>query len=314
MSKSELFTDANYVSQRGRKRSVKKYWEMEAVENAEDIQDELQNGSEEEQPVEVSDADWEMKGSKSSEKLESTPTVAESNAGYFQFDIQSAQTGKNRLGRKIFECDICVGIYRHGFSLKRHYIRSHINLKYISKLDMVNCSVPVENGSDGVKGAATKLNGSDESSQGSNDENIAESTAIENENDMKSVEETSKVKNVGNKVTEVPTQNNPKVEGVSKNGKVPMPGLYRCYICEQFFDMKEELKEHLHNHPKDSTDKQFSCEHCNMKFKHRQNLMRHEVVHSGMNSILLMRILGYDRFNHRDVIAVIVNVNVRHTY
>ncbi|ESN91982.1 hypothetical protein HELRODRAFT_125656, partial [Helobdella robusta] len=29
------------------------------------------------------------------------------------------------------------------------------------------------------------------------------------------------------------------------------------------------------------TQKQYSCSHCKMKFKHRQNLLRHEVVHTG---------------------------------
>ena len=59
--------------------------------------------------------------------------------------------------------------------------------------------------------------------------------------------------------------------------------LYRCNICDQFFDTKEELRYHLSNHPDGEAggQRQFSCSHCKMQFKHRQNLLRHEVVHTG---------------------------------
>ncbi|ELT97426.1 hypothetical protein CAPTEDRAFT_106245, partial [Capitella teleta] len=37
----------------------------------------------------------------------------------------------SRLGRKVFQCDVCSGIYRHSFSLKRHYIRNHVNHAFV---------------------------------------------------------------------------------------------------------------------------------------------------------------------------------------
>lgn len=51
--------------------------------------------------------------------------------------------------KKLYKCDICMGLYKHMFSLKRHYLRNHINYKYVSKADITNClinlSVVVQN-------------------------------------------------------------------------------------------------------------------------------------------------------------------------
>lgn len=44
-------------------------------------------------------------------------------------------------GKKLFKCDICLGLYKHMFSLKRHYLRNHVNYKYLSKSDMANCLI-----------------------------------------------------------------------------------------------------------------------------------------------------------------------------
>ena len=63
------------------------------------------------------------------------------SSGYFQFEMLPIHVGKGRLGRKVFRCDICLGVYRHAFSLKRHYIRNHINLYYVAKTDAMNCNI-----------------------------------------------------------------------------------------------------------------------------------------------------------------------------
>lgn len=44
-------------------------------------------------------------------------------------------------GKKLYKCDICLGLYKHMFSLKRHYLRNHVNYKYLSKSDMTNCLI-----------------------------------------------------------------------------------------------------------------------------------------------------------------------------
>ena len=62
-------------------------------------------------------------------------------------------------------------------------------------------------------------------------------------------------------------------------------GLFRCNVCADVFDTATMLKKHLSNHP-DATDgrKTFACEKCEMKFAHKQNLMRHQAVHTGESS------------------------------
>ena len=84
-----------------------------------------------------------------------------------------------------------------------------------------------------------------------------------------------------------------------------LTGLYRCNICDCQFDMVDELKEHFVNHPNNFNDKKFSCAHCQMRFKHKQNLMRHEVVHSGELCslvrykvyILILKLYNLTRYN-----------------
>ena len=71
-----------------------------------------------------------------------TSSVAEPDK--YQFELKPQHVVKSRLGRKVFKCDICLSVYRHAFSLKRHYIRSHINYNYITKGDMQNCQITAE--------------------------------------------------------------------------------------------------------------------------------------------------------------------------
>ena len=44
----------------------------------------------------------------------------------------------------IYTCDICTGIYKNKFSLKRHYLRNHINYRYLSKADIINCLINLQ--------------------------------------------------------------------------------------------------------------------------------------------------------------------------
>ena len=61
--------------------------------------------------------------------------------GCFQFIMKDYHVVKGRSGRRLYRCDICGSVYRHAFSLKRHYIRSHINYFFVSKMDRLNCNV-----------------------------------------------------------------------------------------------------------------------------------------------------------------------------
>lgn len=75
----------------------------------------------------------------------SAPLFAEiensDNLTKFSFQVDSKQVRELPDGQKLFTCDICSGVYHRGFSLKRHYLKTHINYKHISKRDLHNCGI-----------------------------------------------------------------------------------------------------------------------------------------------------------------------------
>ncbi|XP_071451067.1 uncharacterized protein [Hetaerina americana] len=66
----------------------------------------------------------------------------------YNFRIEEAHVvmsggGHGGAGGKLFACDICSGVYRRAFSLKRHYLRAHINYCHLSERDLSNCGIVV---------------------------------------------------------------------------------------------------------------------------------------------------------------------------
>ena len=132
------------ISQRGRRRSAKKYWQIEETADPREAAaaaGELYGPTEDEAAVD--DPGFTAESDATVPEEPSTVEKPEEGAGrYFQFELLPVHTGsRNRLGRKMFECDVCAGVYRHSFSLKRHYLRNHINRRYISRVDAFNCNL-----------------------------------------------------------------------------------------------------------------------------------------------------------------------------
>ncbi|RUS87899.1 hypothetical protein EGW08_004315, partial [Elysia chlorotica] len=46
-----------------------------------------------------------------------------------------------RYGKMLYKCDICDGTYNHAFSLKRHYLSVHVNHRYLTREDILNCQI-----------------------------------------------------------------------------------------------------------------------------------------------------------------------------
>lgn len=145
--------------------------------------------------------------------------------GEFQFQVQSFHIVNARQGKKQFKCDVCTGTYQHAFSLKRHFLRTHVNYKYLSEADITNCNINL------------------------------------------------------NLVRQLREEGDSLLEAAS--GESKFLGLYRCHLCSTLFDLRDELKVHVSSHSDDNSQKGFSCGHCEMTFSHRQNLVRHQSVHSG---------------------------------
>ena len=63
---------------------------------------------------------------------------------YYSFKIEKDSIIPSENGLKKnqrFRCDICGAIFKRGFSLKRHYLRFHINLIYVNERDLANCGI-----------------------------------------------------------------------------------------------------------------------------------------------------------------------------
>ncbi|KAM7311379.1 hypothetical protein ISCGN_008286 [Ixodes scapularis] len=146
--------------------------------------------------------------------------------GEFQFQIQSFHIVNARQGKKQYKCDVCTGTYQHAFSLKRHFLRTHINYRYLSEADITNCNINL---------------------------NLVRQLREETEGRMAECKE---------------------------GGDARSLGLYRCHLCSTLFDTRDELKTHVSTHAEDNVQKGLSCGHCEMTFSHRQNLVRHQSVHS----------------------------------
>jgi len=307
------------ISQRGRRRSAKKYWQIEETADpreAAEAAGELYAANDDEAAVD------DARFAAASDDVDKPSELGnvdrpEDARRYFQFELLPVHTGsRNRLGRKMFECDVCSGVYRHSFSLKRHYLRNHINRRYISRVDAFNCNLTFCGGDDNdndndnddddddVSAAAGRRNAprrikaepassSAEGESGGDGRNRGASGAASASPESGSGASASRGSDDGATlqmdVEEIDTLDSTSPQGP---GDAPaqtannFPALYRCYMCERHFDSVADLKAHVcDNKASGSSGKRFACRHCQMQFRHRQNLVRHELVHTGMTAL-----------------------------
>jgi len=294
------------ISQRGRRRSAKKYWQIEETADpreAAEAAGELY-GANDNEPL-VDDARFAVSDVSKSVELGSNVDKLEDAGRYFQFELLPVHTGsRNRLGRKMFECDVCAGVYRHSFSLKRHYLRNHINRRYISRVDALNCNLTFS-GDDDVDDVAAGA-GRRHSPKRPKVEPMSSAEAVSSVDDRnrttgaasassESGASTSRCSDDGATlqmdVEEIDASADTPDSASSLDASKPrqpandFPGLYRCYVCENHFDSVAALKAHAcDSKAVGSSSKRFACRHCQMQFRHRQNLVRHELVHTGIYS------------------------------
>ncbi|GFS07187.1 PR domain zinc finger protein 14 [Elysia marginata] len=66
------------------------------------------------------------------------PSAANNYAMFFTL-LPEHKIVKN--GKIAYKCDVCDGTYNHAFSLKRHYLSVHINHRYLTRDDIINCQI-----------------------------------------------------------------------------------------------------------------------------------------------------------------------------
>ncbi|XP_064642138.1 uncharacterized protein LOC135496641 [Lineus longissimus] len=237
---------------------------------------------------------------------------------YYQFEIQSHHHCIEN-GRQIYRCDVCSGSYRHAFSLKRHFIRNHVNHKYVSDADLINCCVNIKKPTEQTLTESKKIcdmirsaGYENEPSQQSSDTKTENSQQLKLESDKDAMnlesEIVNKLPNLSNaSVNEqksAPGDKSPPGEkkesviilsrasedtdcAVKSNDNLVIlqstpkkwPGLFRCNACGATFDELPLLTTHYLNHPSKKEGRMFTCDKCFMKFSHKHNLIRHRSSH-----------------------------------
>ncbi|KAF4529694.1 hypothetical protein B566_EDAN010780, partial [Ephemera danica] len=165
------------------------------------------------------------------------------------FQIEDYHHTLTPKGQKIYTCEICSGVYQRSFSLKRHYLRSHINYKHLTPRDISNCGIVV---------------GDKMSIQSGGSKTVIKKPEPPASHDADA-----------------------STESGDAEPRASLPDLYRCHTCGLCFDYKHHLKKHLENHPlTDSSisSKPYSCIHCPAQFTHQHNYKKHQAFHSHLTS------------------------------
>lgn len=168
--------------------------------------------------------------------------IINSETKKFHFQLNSSNIMELSEGQKVFACDICSAVYYRSFSLKRHYLKSHINYKHISQRDLHNCRII-----------------------------IRESVPEENKTKVKNVKTLSK-----NESSRSTTKNtDPKVTNIPD-----LYQCHTCWVCFcDKSDLKLHLMEHppvsLMSMKKNSL-KAYRCINCNVTFPHKKQFSSHK--------------------------------------
>ncbi|KAG8180017.1 hypothetical protein JTE90_020972 [Oedothorax gibbosus] len=153
---------------------------------------------------------------------------------YFQFRVKDFNVISKKDDKK-YKCHVCNGIYRQKFSLKRHFLRNHINIEYISYSDISNCKINVPNHKTiQLSAEETKL------PSGRKRFKNKDATFLDN----------------------------------NKSRMMPgLYRCHEC--SEVKLDLESELKAHYVSHPNVQPDENFPCEHCSAVFQKRAVLNKH---------------------------------------
>uniref|UniRef100_L7M4W3 Putative zinc finger protein 53 n=1 Tax=Rhipicephalus pulchellus TaxID=72859 RepID=L7M4W3_RHIPC len=172
--------------------------------------------------------------------------------GEFQFQVQSFHivTVNARQGKKQYKCDVCTGTYQHAFSLKRHFLRTHVNYKYLSEADITNCNINL-NLVRQLREESESLASGDSKFLGLYRCHLC-STLFDLRDELKA--------HVSSHVDD--------------NGQKG----FSCSQCEMTFSQRQHLVRHQSVH---LAEKQFFCKHCDKSFPTLANQRRHEKIHEG---------------------------------
>lgn len=222
----------------------------------------------------------------------------------FVFEIKNAHRECAEESKKIWVCDVCDLRYHHALSLKRHYLRNHINHKYLSKADIDLCKTT--NSSADVEADADPDADDPENDESSTTGQVVEEAIADDKSDLQHnhtkaevVEEPDSLSSDNTKELEIEDKRNKESNAqketemlqctsetephripFSCQGVSGVEDAFRCFLCVQLFPSVERLKQHIQNDAhRYKGDKQFGCERCNQRFRFQHNYLHHLESH-----------------------------------
>ncbi|XP_067130393.1 zinc finger protein Xfin-like [Centruroides vittatus] len=184
----------------------------------------------------------------------------------YEFCLQDQQLLKEESTQYL--CDICGLKYAHNFSLKRHYLRKHINYVYLNQNDITNCSISANNLNLHFLKYKNLLQ-----KDHKNICDIINSFQTKDKNCIFSYlfccNECTEMFNDKAALKEHLINHKIKTKARSNGNKRKCSEfLYQCYKCQKYFNDTESLKKHEETH-------KFSCSRCNSIFVQMKDLKQH---------------------------------------
>ncbi|XP_023225118.1 zinc finger protein 43-like isoform X2 [Centruroides sculpturatus] len=184
----------------------------------------------------------------------------------YEFCLQDQQLLKEESTQYI--CDICGFRYAHNFSLKRHYLRKHINYVYLNQNDITNCSISANNLNLHFIKYKNLLQ-----KDHKNICDIISSFQTKDKNCIFSYlfccNECTEMFNDKAALKEHLINHEMKTKARSNSNKRKCSDLpYQCFKCQKYFNDIESLKKHEETH-------KFSCNCCNSVFLQKKDLKQH---------------------------------------
>ncbi|ESO91293.1 hypothetical protein LOTGIDRAFT_153726 [Lottia gigantea] len=153
-------------------------------------------------------------------------------------------------GKKMYKCELCSVVYKRPFSLKRHFLRSHINCMYLCETDVTNCCIDLDNQLMQIENAQNL-----QASGSCLFNGLIRSHTSSPMQDEKLIESDSKLNKKDSKTQEIDSS---------------FPGLYKCNDCFFVFDDSKDLVAHFKCHDSKIGTKTPRCQSTDKKYNSKQ--------------------------------------------
>ena len=196
----------------------------------------------------------------------------------FRFLRHHRCTPSMTVGRARYVCDVCGNHYVEPLNFKHHFIREHVNHRYVSgqELDFIHENNHTEHGADSSDEAtvaisrnvsAVRLSGSSHAQ--AKHLPASDIHAASSSSELKALERSA--------------------QSVCNNGWTPfsfsgcdtVSDAFRCYFCAILFPSVRKLKRHLDGNARCFRgSKQFRCSECESTFHCHDDYVRHRALHN----------------------------------